>query len=483
MTADIRTEILQIVEQNPKHYTIIIRKNELYMNWINEHKQTHNPLLSAQIYSAIYNISDRCENNNIKKFDRWSTGFTGCGPASVCKCTKDNISKNVSNTKNKLSDEEHKIINEKRNKTMISKYGVVYNSQRPEVKEVLSKPKIDYSIYKTLSDNEWLTNEYLIKKRTSVDIGKELGIDYSTVLSHLRKQGFETRQRSMYSMVEIEIYNYISDLSIIVEQNVRNIIPPYELDLYIKEKNIAIEVNGLYWHSFHPSSGKKENKKQHINKTIECEKLGIQLIHITDYEWINKQDIIKSLLRSKLGLNERIYARNCEIKEVSTNDAKSFLEQYHLQGFIGSTYYTGLYHNSELQMIMTFGKNRYGDGVELHRMCSKSGITVVGGIGKILKYFTHNHNIDKIVTYCDYSKTNGVGYENAGFVKQSITDLGYFWTDGTNTLSRYSTQKKKLKKILGDNFDENLSESINMFNAKYRRYWDCGNILLEYTQK
>lgn len=480
---DIRSEILQVIMNNPRHYQIIIQKNDTYLKWIEENKQTTNTLLAAQIYSAVNNISDVCENNNIKKYGSWGKGFTGCGPAHSCKCTKDNIAKNVAKTKNNTSIENKTAINEKRNKTMIERYGVLYNSQRPEIKEILSKPKIDYSIYEILADKDWLNTEYIINKRTSVDIGKELGVDYTTVIEHLKKNGFDIRQRSNYSMIELEICDFITSLGIEFETNVRNIIPPYELDIYIKDKNIAIEVNGLYWHSYHPSSDKKENKNQHLIKTQLCIDKDIQLLHISDYEWINKKDIIKSIILSKLGINNKIYARKCVIQEVTTKEARQFIDKYHLQGFVGSTYYIGLFHNSELQMIMSFGKNRYGDGMELHRMCSKSGISVVGGASKILTYFTKTYDITKIVTYCDYAKSNGNGYTKLGFIQKSITKPGYFWTNGTKIISRYTAQKKNLANILGDKFDPNLSETINMFNARYKRFWDCGNILFEYDVK
>ena len=34
-----------------------------------------------------------------------------------------------------------------------------------------------------------------------------------------------------------------------IVENCRNIIKPYELDIYIPKKKIAIEYNGIYWHS------------------------------------------------------------------------------------------------------------------------------------------------------------------------------------------------------------------------------------------
>ena len=51
---------------------------------------------------------------------------------------------------------------------------------------------------------------------------------------------------------------------------------------------------------------------------------------------------------------------------------------------------------------------------------------------------------------------------------------GYFWTTGTTIVSRYKAQKKVLAGWL-TTFDENKTERANMFEAKYRLFWNCGN--------
>ena len=52
------------------------------------------------------------------------------------------------------------------------------------------------------------------------------------------------------SHYEDEIFNYIKTIynwNIVL--NSRDIISPYELDIFIPDKKIAIEFNGIYWHS------------------------------------------------------------------------------------------------------------------------------------------------------------------------------------------------------------------------------------------
>lgn len=52
------------------------------------------------------------------------------------------------------------------------------------------------------------------------------------------------------SSKEIELKNFIkNNYSGEITENSKNIIKPYEIDIYLSELNIGFEFNGLYWHS------------------------------------------------------------------------------------------------------------------------------------------------------------------------------------------------------------------------------------------
>lgn len=471
-----REQILELITRNPKQYVKIISNNSELLEWVNSKSLSTSEKLSARIYSAVYQISDVCSQGNIKKFDRISTGFIGCGPANICKCTSDTIAIKVSKTKQNKSITEIHESNKKRTDTMIEKYGVQYNSQRDNIKTILSKPKIPITIHEKITNFEWMNNEYNIKKRSLTDIANELGIYYSTVGDYCQRFGFDIRVVSPRSSEEMQISRFIETLGIDIIESDRTIIGPKELDIVIPSRKFAIEVNGLRWHSYHPSCGKPENRNQHITKTTLANDSGYKLIHITDYEWNNKQEIIKSLIKTNLGLNIKIPARKCDIRMVSKTEEKTFLNEYHIQGYISSKYSYGLYFDEQLVMIITIGLSRFTSKYEfeLLRMCCKSGITIVGGVSKIISKVKKDLPNTTILSYCDLSKGNGNGYEKSGFILDSVSSPGYIWTDGNNIISRYKSQTHKLKDWLAT-YDSSLSETKNLFSANYRRYWDCGN--------
>jgi hypothetical protein len=146
--------------------------------------------------------------------------------------------------------------------------------------------------------------------------------------------------------------DWIRELGVDFLENDRNILNGKELDIFIPEKNIAIEFNGLYWHS-----ELFKGKTYHQEKTKLCNSQDIDLIHIFEDDWIYRKEIVKSIISNRIGLiKDKIWARNCRISNVSPQEAKSFLNENHIQGFVGSSIRIGLFHNGELVSLMTFGE-------------------------------------------------------------------------------------------------------------------------------
>lgn len=468
-----KEQLKKLILDYPRHYVRFLKKNSELLEWVKSNTKTDSTDIAEMAYSALYDISNKCENGKSKNFVNIMVGFRGCGPARDCPCTKSNISKSVSNTKLNFSEEDREKIQKKRNETMLHRYGYAFNSQRPDIHYIWKKPKINQEVFEKLNDNAWLDREYNELGRSAVDIAQELNVYYGTVIEYCSKHGFDIRKRSNYSLVEIEIMKFLDSYNIQYEHCNYSVIGK-ELDIFIPAKNLAIEIDGLYWHSYHPDMKKPENKFRHIEKTGLAREKGVNLIHITDFEWINKRPIIEAILLSKLNLNSRIFARNCSLKEVDNRVAKEFLEKYHLQGFAPHKIAVGLFYNDELLSLMTVAKSRFDKNIEweLLRYCTKAGVTIVGGGSKMLTYL--KKTLGSIVSYCDLAKSNGKSYENMGFKSVKDTNPGYFWTDGNNIISRYKSQKNNLKRWL-TTYNEALTEEQNMFGANFRRFHDCGH--------
>ena len=294
-------------------------------------------------------------------------------------------------------------------------------------------------------------------------------------------------QRS--SIAEMEILDFVK--SLISDDIITNkrLFDNKEIDIYIPSKKIAIEYNGLYWHS--EVCGKRD-KKYHLNKTNVCNENGIRLIQIFEDEWLNKRDIVKSKLKSILGVKSNsIYARKVTIKKIDGESCNKFLELTHIQGKCNSPIRYGAYHNSELVGVMTFGKKRLALGsksitgeFELIRFSTSN--FVVGLASKILKCFIQEYNPSNIISYSDnrWSDKDNSMYKKIGFKKISETNPNYYYLKHGyyNRLYRYNFAKHTLANKL-TSFDINLSEWENMQLNGYDRIWDCGSCRWELKLK
>lgn len=261
--------------------------------------------------------------------------------------------------------------------------------------------------------------------------------------------------------------------------NDTNILSGLELDIVIPELKLAIELNGDRFHS-----DLYKDKKYHIKKTQECEKLDYRLVHIWYCDWYSKTDIVKSILLNLLNKTKtRIYARNCGIREISNQQCNEFLNKNHLQGASVSSKRYGLFHNDELVQVMSFSKLRKAVGkthqegsYELVRFANKINTQVIGGGSKLLKYFVSNERPKHILSFANRDWSNGNFYEKMGMVFVKNTSPGYFYVKGKQRFHRYKFQKHKLVEM---GYDTHKTEYEIMTELGYYRIWDSGNILYE----
>lgn len=81
-----------------------------------------------------------------------------------------------------------------------------------------------------------------------------------------------------------------------IQTGVRRLIYPQELDIYLPELKLAIEFNGTRWHSIELGTP----VDYHLSKSLTCRKIGIRLIHIYEFEDLEKQlQLIKELILGK----------------------------------------------------------------------------------------------------------------------------------------------------------------------------------------
>jgi len=363
-------------------------------------------------------------------------------------------------------------VRKKSAETVRRRYGVDNVSQYNEI-NVRRKRSIVNSKNKNIDQLDKIVS-LISDNCTQTEIGNELGISQPRVSALLQRLDLKTQKRT-WSTGHQEIIEFLKDQSVSFIVNDRTCISPHELDIFLPEYNLAIEFNGIYWHS--ELAGK--TKRYHVNKTNSCRNKGIDLIHIFSNEWERKRDIVKSRLLYKLKkIDNTIYARKCVIQEIPVSIADKFVALNHIQGSRSASINIGAFFENKLVAVMTFSKHPGQFQYEIVRSCSLTNVNVVGVISRMFAFFKRKHAPISVLTYADSRWGNGAGYSTIGFNFDGYTPPNYWYfkrNGDTNRLhSRIMFQKHKLSRVL-PTFSVNKTEWENMVDNGYDRIWDCGS--------
>jgi len=328
--------------------------------------------------------------------------------------------------------------------------GIQKLNKTNKIKEILAKNDLKFDI-----------NQYN-KLRIKTDEGKLHYLKYQLtckLCDNIFEWSFDSIPicRRCYPLTSIskqqgEFKDFLDSLNLEYVENTKKIIAPLELDFYLQDHKIAFELNGNYFHS---EMGGNKLPNYHLKKSQLCNNENIKLIHIFEDEWMFKKDIVKSRIKNYLNLTpNKIYARNCEIKEITFMEKKLFLEENHIQGNDVNFKSYGLFLKNEIVSVMTFCKPRLALGnklknnqdkensVELSRFCSKIDYNIIGGFEKLLNHFLKNNPETKeIFTYAD-CRWSGLNPENTVYHKCNFeyintTKPNYFYFEKSNNIFLY----------------------------------------------
>ena len=285
---------------------------------------------------------------------------------------------------------------------------------------------------------------------------------------------------------ENEIYEYI--VSLVGKDNVerqnRSVLNGKELDIYLPTKGVAIEYNGLRWHS----DAFKCDKYYHLSKLNECNKKGVKLIQIFEDEYINNKELIFKKLKYILGLSKKlpkINARKCIIKNIDKDIAKYFFNKNHIQGFAASTVYKGCFYDNKLLAAMSFLKEN-DNKWNLTRYATDNDYICRGCAGKLFHSFIEEYKPNEIKSFADRRWTidgdNNL-YTKLGFILTDVETPNYRYYCpkyyGMNRIHKFNFRKNKLNKKFG--FPMTMTESEMCKKIDAHKIWDCG--LFKYVWK
>ena len=525
-------ELQNIVETTgSKHVSQAVKRNKTLYTWLLNNTPNDCSSISERI-AIIQGNEYICKEGNRKKFRDGK--FIFCGRPKNCPCALESVKEKVTSSKQNMSKSDVEKANKKREETNLKKYGVKHNS---EIKEVVEKRKEthlkNHGYTSNLLNPEWVKSvedkRYKlygfrnagqieeVKKKKKKTLFERYGVDnpnkihyselakkilnsdsefkktwnkFNSVIEMSNYLGVSTSTVKNYgrfyliddiisekSYLEFEMKCFLDSLNLVYRKNDRTILKGKEVDFFIPEYSIAIEMNGLYWHNERKLLERGLDPKfYHYNKWKECESLGINLISIFEDDWLYKKQIIHSILRTKFGFLEKgVYARNTFCSRLSFSESKDFLNKHHIQGFSKGMHF-GAKHNEELVGLITIGKSRNNKNLEIKRF-STNGKNNPGLFSKLLKFSQQELEFRSIETFSDNKYFTGEMYKKNGFSLVDNKSPSYYYID--NGIQKHASNftKNNIKKKFPETeklLNEGSTEKEIMEILKYDRIWDCG---------
>jgi hypothetical protein len=321
---------------------------------------------------------------------------------------------------------------------MLKKYGKEFNGQREEVKKSLRKSKLSDEHYQMLSDPNWFEENYFSTNDTLLSLMQKTGIDKGTIHSYLLSHGLRGKQGYRTSRGQLEILEFIESLGFRSVLNDRTVLNKKEIDIFVPEKYFGIEYDGLYYHGLTEFDA---DTNIHLRKVNDARSVGIDLIRITEEDWMFRKAAFESHIKRLLDSTQLsiVDLNDCDARSIDRETVNAFSNLNSIEAHNSSSY-TGFFLNGILVFIAGVT-----DGIT-DWWCQGNNLNVKG--------------IEKAVTTLKLNnRLYPIRYiESMGFVKQNQIEPDYFWTDTVNLYP-----KTHLKEL-----------GILPFSGKWRIYYDCG---------
>lgn len=292
-----------------------------------------------------------------------------------------------------------------------------------------------------------------------------------------------TKSPQKVSQGEQNLFEFIKKYFPDATQSRRDIITPFELDIYIPSCQVAIDYNGLYWHS-----DLHKEQSYHADKRQLCLQKGIRLLFIYEDDWRWNRAVVKRTLRYLLGIEKvRLYARKFQIQfyDRITPPLAEFYNRYHMQGTPKQGVTFTLEDPNRIVAAMTFcgvssvrGTQWHPKYLELIRFATYG--QVIGGASRLFAAAQRKFSPQSILSFSDNDLFDGNLYQVLGFhcVKNIKPDYKVWFGDvdvrRKLRCHKSAARRERLKSILGDKFDPNKSERVNCHANGIFRIFDSG---------
>ena len=348
------------------------------------------------------------------------------------------------------------------------KYHADHPMQNPEVqKHHQAAMEAKHGAAHALQVNKFMKKQQETVVQTNME---RHGVPYACMLPQCTES-----QGKIISGPNLKARSYLESLGLrcSLEKRIDN----FSYDIVVESIKTVIEIDPTYTHSTINTHWKSSvTPDYHLRKTEVAAEQGYRCIHIFDWEDTHK---ILDMLKPR----DSIYARKCHIYKLKEDVAKEFIEENHIQGNCrGQKLFLGLVYEGELYQVMSFGFSRYSRShdIELLRLCTKQGYSVVGGASKLFKFAVEDYGLSNIVSYCDISKFDGSVYETIGMKFLRQTPPQEIWSKGVQHITANLLRQRGYDQLFKTNYGKGTDNEQLMLDNGWLPVYDCGMKVFEY---
>ncbi len=253
-----------------------------------------------------------------------------------------------------------------------------------------------------------------------------------------------------------------------------------ELDAFVPSLGVAVEANGVFYHS-----ERFRSPDYHRQKAQACTALGIRLIQVWQDDWAERRPIVERLLARKLGVSTepRIAARKTTAGLVPRSEARAFLDAHHIQGAASASHYLGLRDGETVVAVMALKRtDATGHVLRLERYATSA--IIPGGHSKLVSYAERAlPGWERLITFADNEVSDGALYEKTGWVRDGDIKPDYRYLVGSKRAHKFNYRLARFRSDPALKYEAGKSERELAELNGLVRVWDSGKVRYRYERR